>query len=244
MSCIHMSWAPISNENHHGQIQIIFGPMFSGKTTELMRRLKRYQIAKHNCLIIKYAKDVRFDLEGIATHDSQVLSAIPTTELKKLKEKAMQCSVIGIDEGQFFPDTVEFAEEMANKGKIIVVAALDGTYMRTGFTNMLSLVPLAESVVKLTAVCVICYEPASFTKRTTSETAVEVIGGSDKYIAVCRRCHKMGVPFKEIQANEERCTKKLTNGVSTEKREAGDVEAKENVQVKENVQMKPGIKVN
>ncbi|XP_076048088.1 thymidine kinase, cytosolic-like isoform X3 [Oratosquilla oratoria] len=236
--------------------------MFSGKTTELMRRLKRYQIAKHNCLIIKYAKDVRFDLEGIATHDSQVLSAIPTTELKKLKEKAMQCSVIGIDEGQFFPDTVEFAEEMANKGKIIVVAALDGTYMRTGFTNMLSLVPLAESVVKLTAVCVICYEPASFTKRTTSETAlewstpndwfsmtsycseVEVIGGSDKYIAVCRRCHKMGVPFKEIQANEERCTKKLTNGVSTEKREAGDVEAKENVQVKENVQMKPGIKVN
>ncbi|XP_042219471.1 thymidine kinase, cytosolic-like isoform X2 [Homarus americanus] len=167
---------------------IIFGPMFSGKTTELMRRLKRYQISTHKCLVIKYSNDIRYDSNGIATHDNQVLPALSVTSLGELKDNAEKYSVIGIDEGQFFPDIVEFAEEMANNGKIVIVAALDGTYQRLGFGSILQLVPLAESVVKLTAVCMICYEEASYTKRTSSETAVEVIGGCDKYIATCRRC--------------------------------------------------------
>ncbi|XP_068235427.1 thymidine kinase, cytosolic-like [Palaemon carinicauda] len=178
--------------------QIIFGPMFSGKTTELMRRLKRYQIAKHNCLIIKYAKDIRYDSDGIATHDKQILPAVATMVLKDLKAKAEEYSVIGIDEGQFFPDTVEFAEEMANRGKTVIVAALDGTFQRSGFGNILSLVPLSESVVKLTAVCMICFEEASYTKRTSAETSVEVIGGSEKYIATCRKCYFIATPQKRV----------------------------------------------
>lgn len=171
--------------------------MFSGKTTELMRRLKRYQISTHKCLTIKYANDIRYDMNGIATHDQQVLPAVATTTLKEVKEKAKKYSVIGIDEGQFFPDTVEFAEEMANLGKIVIVAALDGTYQRLAFGNILQLVPLAESVVKLTAVCMSCYEEASYTKRISSETAVEVIGGCDKYIAACRKCYFLGTPQKQ-----------------------------------------------
>ncbi|KAK7072749.1 Thymidine kinase, cytosolic [Halocaridina rubra] len=190
--------APGFNSGMRGQVQIIFGPMFSGKTTELMRRLKRYQIAKHNCLIIKYAKDVRYDNDGIATHDKQTLPAVSTTVLQDLKEKAEAYSVIGIDEGQFFPDTVEFAEEMANRGKIVIVAALDGTFQRSGFGNILSLVPLCESVVKLTAVCMICFEEASYTRRTSSETSVEVIGGSEKYIATCRKCYFTATPQKRV----------------------------------------------
>nr|XP_045595564.1 thymidine kinase, cytosolic-like isoform X2 [Procambarus clarkii] len=207
----HLSSAPLLSNGGKGQIQIIFGPMFSGKTTELMRRLKRYQISKHQVLIIKYANDTRYDMNGIATHDQQVLPAISATQLKSLKEKALEYSVIGVDEGQFFPDTVEFAEEMANRGKIVIVAALDGTYQRSEFGNILHLVPLAESVVKLTAVCMICYEEASYTKRTSTETAVEVIGGCDKYIATCRRCyfsltpqkHHTAEPLKAIQENME-----------------------------------------
>jgi len=173
----------------HGQIQVIFGPMFSGKTTELIRRLKRYQIANHKCLIIKYANDDRYDKDGIATHDKQTLAATSTLELSSLKHVSNSYSVIGIDEGQFFPDVVPFAEQMADKGKIIIVAALDGDFQRRGFGNILNLVPLAENIVKLNAVCMLCFQEGSFTKRKGSETAVEVIGGQDKYLATCRACY-------------------------------------------------------
>jgi len=195
-----------SVSNGRGQIQIIFGPMFSGKTTELMRRLKRFQIAKYKCLVIKYANDVRYDSSCLATHDQQTLPAVCATSLSQLSAVTPPYTIIGIDEGQFFPDTVEFAERMANAGKVVIVAALDGTYQRVGFGNILQLVPLAESVVKLTAVCMRCYQDASYTQRTTSETAVEVIGGSDKYIAVCRACYHKGspqkpAPLKAVSAN-------------------------------------------
>lgn len=176
-----------------GQIQVVFGPMFSGKSTELIRRLKRYQLANHECLIIKYANDVRYDESGIATHDRVVLPAISSLELESLSSRAVNYSVIGIDEGQFFPDIVEFCEKMANDGKIVIVAALDGTYQKKGFGNILNLVPLAESVIKLTAVCMICYNEASYTKRRGQEKEVELIGGKDKYLAVCRSCFKEDV---------------------------------------------------
>ncbi|XP_015906583.1 thymidine kinase, cytosolic [Parasteatoda tepidariorum] len=179
----------VGSTQSKGQIQVIFGPMFSGKTTELIRRLRRYQIAKHKCLIVKYANDVRYDAVSIATHDRQCLSAISATTLTDLENIASNYSVIGIDEGQFFPDTVQFAEKMANNGKVVIVAALDGTFQRKEFGDILLLVPLAESVIKLTAVCMICFEEASFTKRIGNETELEVIGGTDKYMAVCRRCY-------------------------------------------------------
>ncbi|BFZ03617.1 hypothetical protein BsWGS_06656 [Bradybaena similaris] len=188
-----------------GQIQIIFGPMFSGKTTELMRRLKRYQIANYRCLVIKYAKDIRYDFTGIATHDKQVLPAVSCEILADLQSEALQHHVIGIDEGQFFPDIVSFCETLANQGKVVIVAALDGTFQKKGFGDILNLVPLAEHVMKLTAVCLKCNKEASFTKRKGSETEVEVIGGSDKYIAVCRQCfaspNKPRSPLKSISAN-------------------------------------------
>lgn len=175
--------------NIRGQIQVIFGPMFSGKTTELLRRIKRYQVANHPCIVIKYEKDNRYDADGIATHDRQTLRASACSVLGHIKHKAMDYSVVGIDEGQFFPDIVEFTEEMASLGKVVIVAALDGTFQRQGFGNILNLVPLAESVVKLNAVCMHCYKDAAFTKRLGSEKKVEVIGGADKYMAVCRDCY-------------------------------------------------------
>ncbi|KAK7002765.1 thymidine kinase cytosolic [Biomphalaria glabrata] len=199
-----------------GQIQIIFGPMFSGKTTELMRRMKRYQIANYRCLIIKYAKDIRYDLNGIATHDRQTLAAISAEILSDLQSEALKHDVIGIDEGQFFPDIVQFCDKLANQGKIVIVAALDGTFQKKGFGDILNLVPLAEHVLKLTAVCMNCYNEASFTKRKGSETEVEVIGGSEKYLAVCRQCftspNKKRTPLKPVNVNKETLsatTKKL-----------------------------------
>ncbi|XP_046359360.1 thymidine kinase, cytosolic-like isoform X1 [Haliotis rufescens] len=190
MSTNHLIPSPTAVTSHRGHIQIIFGPMFSGKTTELMRLMKRYQVANHSCLIVKYAKDTRYDNHGIATHDRTVLSATAAHELMSLIPEALKYDVIGIDEGQFFPDVVVFADTMAEKGKVVIVAALDATFQKKGFGDILNLVPLAEHVMKLSAVCMNCYNEASFTKRKGNETEVEVIGGKDKYLAVCRACFR------------------------------------------------------
>ena len=156
-------------------LQLILGPMFSGKSTELIRRLKRYQIARYPCLIVKYAKDIRYDLESIATHDQQTLKAISADKLKNLKVNLSDYDVIGIDEGQFFPDIVEFSEEMANKGKTVVIAALDGTFQRKAFASILELIPLSEHVVKLNAVCMTCFGDGSFTKRISADKEVHML---------------------------------------------------------------------
>ncbi|XP_022063118.2 thymidine kinase, cytosolic [Acanthochromis polyacanthus] len=190
MNCVDFPRVlPNSPRKARGQIQVIFGPMFSGKSTELMRRVRRFQIAQYNCLVIKYAKDTRYSDQGMATHDKSTMAAVPANRLGDVRSLALQVCVIGIDEGQFFPDTVEFCEEMANLGKTVIVAALDGTFQRKPFGNILNLVPLAESVVKLHAVCMQCYKDAAYTKRIGSEKEVEVIGGADKYQAVCRKCY-------------------------------------------------------
>ncbi|KAJ3614747.1 hypothetical protein NHX12_018317 [Muraenolepis orangiensis] len=180
---------PNSPHKARGQIQVIFGPMFSGKSTELMRRVRRFQIAQYKCLVIKYSKDTRYSDNDMATHDKYTMAAIPATRLSDVSPLTTGVCVIGIDEGQFFPDTVEFCEEMANLGKTVIVAALDGTFQRKPFGNILSLVPLAESVVKLNAVCMQCYKEASYTKRLGTEQEVEVIGGADMYQSACRKCY-------------------------------------------------------
>ncbi|KAK7930247.1 hypothetical protein WMY93_006642 [Mugilogobius chulae] len=132
------------------------------------------------------------------------MDAVSANCLTDVRPLALKACVIGIDEGQFFPDTVPFAEEMANLGKIVIVAALDGTFQRKAFGNILSLVPLAESVVKLHAVCMQCYKEAAYTKRIGAEKEVEVIGGADKYQAVCRKCYGGLVERRTAPPSEKR----------------------------------------
>eukprot|EP00771_Trimastix_marina_P000522 gnl/Trimastix_PCT/1542.p1 GENE.gnl/Trimastix_PCT/1542~~gnl/Trimastix_PCT/1542.p1 ORF type:complete len:234 (+),score=32.65 gnl/Trimastix_PCT/1542:69-704(+) len=176
-----------------GRIEVIYGPMFSGKSTELIRRIHRHIAAKRRCLIVKYAKDCRYTEEtdeSIATHDRVTFTAKSCDRLSELGTRVRDYDVIAIDEGQFFPDIVSFCEDWANAGKIVLVACLDGTFQRKPFNNILELIPLAENVTKLSAICMICQRDAAFSKRLDSnDTRVEVIGGADKYIAVCRRCY-------------------------------------------------------
>jgi len=117
---------------------------------------------------------------------------VSATSLAELTKKAEEYDVIGIDEGQFFPD-IRWAELMANSGKVVLIAALDGTYQRKPFENIMNLIPLAENVTKLSAVCMNCFGEASFSKRITEEQSLEVIGGADKYMAVCRDCFHSNV---------------------------------------------------
>lgn len=220
MSCLSISGLSHSPTKNRGQIQIILGPMFSGKSTELMRRIQRYKYANHECLLIKYAKDSRYSDDYMSTHDKHMLPAVKTEVLSKV-HIPNSCTVIGIDEGQFFPDIVDFCETMANDGLRVIVAALDGTFQRKGFGSFLSLIPLAESVVKLNAVCMMCYGEAAFTKRIGCETQVEIIGGSDKYMAVCRKCYQQNpkqspfkerIALKEINLNKQDITPETNNG--------------------------------
>ncbi|XP_012611693.1 thymidine kinase, cytosolic isoform X1 [Microcebus murinus] len=172
MSCISLpAVLPGSPGKTRGQIQVILGPMFSGKSSELMRRVRRFQIAQYKCLVIKYAKDTRYS-SSFCTHDRNTMEALPACLLRDVAQEALGVAVIGIDEGQFFPDIADFCETMANSGKIVIVAALDGTFQRKAFGAILNLVPLAESVVKLTAVCMECFREAAYTKRLGTEKEV------------------------------------------------------------------------
>lgn len=117
----------------------------------------------------------------------QALACEKLSELPNLGE--YDC--IGVDEGQFFPDIVDWSEMQANSGKVVIVAALDGDYMRRPFGQILDLVPMAEDVTKLSAVCMNCHQPASFSQRmiTAGSVGTVDIGGAEKYRAVCRRCY-------------------------------------------------------
>ncbi|KAJ5072321.1 thymidine kinase cytosolic [Anaeramoeba ignava] len=174
--------------NFQGEIQLILGPMFGGKTSELIRRMRRYRIAQKKCLMLKYNKDTRYTKQFCTTHDHVTFEAMQCgSYLSAVKEIVADYDVIGVDEGQFFLDVVQFVEDLANKGKIVVVAGLDGTFERKPFGNFLNLVPLAESVCKLNAVCVKTFKEAPFTRRISEEKEIEVIGGIDKYAAVSRK---------------------------------------------------------
>lgn len=178
-------WPPFS-----GSIEMILGPMFSGKTTELLRRINRYVHGKCKCILIKPRIDFRYTTsDGVVTHDRVLEPALTCTELDGATAEAIVLyDVIGIDEGQFFQGIAGFAEQQANLGKIVIIAALDGTYERQPFANILAIIPLAENVIKLSAVCPFCSSDAAFSFRTTQQTDLIVVGGDTTYQATCRRC--------------------------------------------------------
>jgi thymidine kinase len=181
------------HEDEFGEMQLIVGPMFSGKSSELMRRLRRYRHSRRRSLLVKHSKDTRYDTANklqVATHDKLTMVAHECAKLSEIPEELLRdVDVIGIDEGQFFSDVAIFADEMANQGKIVIVAALDGTFERKPFQHISDMVPLCEKMDKLSAVCAVCGEDAAFTRRLGSEKAVEIVGGSEMYLPVCRGCH-------------------------------------------------------
>lgn len=176
-----------------GHIEVVLGPMFSGKTTELIRRLRRYNCAGKRCHLIKYAHDDRYSADKAATHDRQEADAVGATVLDLSDATTFPVTaadVFGIDEGQFFPNLSTVAERLASMGKIVVIAALNGTYQRKTFGDVHNLLPIAEKIDVLNAVCMMCKRDAAFTKRLDDKAdVVEDIGGAEKYVAVCRKCH-------------------------------------------------------
>lgn len=175
-----------------GSLHLILGPMFSGKTSEMRRRIQREQVAHRCCVVIKYAGDTRYSSgRTLLTHSRDSIDAIPASLLLSLTEADLDgVDAIGIDEGQFFPDLVDFClEQVDTYGRTVIVAALDGNFHQKPIGRTLELVPKAESIVKLTAVCMDCRKAdAPFTVRLTDQEDEIVVGGAETYMAVCRAC--------------------------------------------------------
>ncbi|CAA0837019.1 Thymidine kinase [Striga hermonthica] len=196
----HHGLDPVASYSHRrpGEVHVIVGPMFAGKTTALLRRVMSEADSGRSVAMVKSSKDNRYAEDEVVTHDGTRLPCWALPDLLSFKTKFgpdayHKLDVIGIDEAQFFADLYDFCCEAADvDGKTVVVAGLDGDYLRRSFGSVLDVIPLADSVTKLTAWCEVCGERAFFTLRKTNEMQTELVGGADLYMPVCRQHYTIG----------------------------------------------------
>jgi len=179
---------------HHGWIEVITGSMFSGKSEELIRRLRRAQIAKQNVQIFKPLLDNRYSEDHIVSHsEMRIASENVRNSDELLAHVKDDTDVVGIDEGQFFdPNLPAACNTLADRGKRVIVAGLDQDYLGRPFEPMPQLLAIAEYITKTLAICVVCGAPANRTYRKVKRGGRVVVGGSDLYEARCRRCFELG----------------------------------------------------
>ncbi len=172
-----------------GWIEVIVGCMFSGKTEELIRRLRRAEIARQKVAIFKPKIDTRYSAEHIVSHSEQALVSQVIEDASDILKRAGEAQVIGIDEGQFFKANVaDVCETLANQGKRVIVAGLDQDYRGKPFDPMPQLLAVAEYITKTLAICVVCGNPADRTQRKTQQQDRVLVGAKDIYEARCRHC--------------------------------------------------------
>lgn len=173
-----------------GWIEVIAGCMFSGKTEELIRRMRRAEIAKQNVVIFKPDIDLRYSEDKIVSHSEQALPSIRVKTSEEILEKSNDAQVVGIDEAQFFDEgLVNVVNKLADSGKRVIIAGLDQDYKGKPFSPMPELLAIAEYITKTLAICVVCGNPADKTQRKIASEVRVLIGASDSYEARCRKCH-------------------------------------------------------
>jgi thymidine kinase len=187
-----------------GRIEVITGPMFSGKSEELIRRLKRARIARQRVLCFKPDIDLRYHKTAIASHSAQTLEACVVADVERLRETLFpqidQTEVIGIDEAQFFDeDLIALSLELVHMGKRVLIAGLDTTFAGEPFEPIPDLMAVADEVVKLSAVCMVCGAPAIHTQRLGGSQELVVVGAAGLYEARCRAHFE---PFVDSQQME------------------------------------------
>ncbi len=190
---------------HPGRIEVITGPMFSGKSEELIRRLKRAQIARRRVVCFKPDLDVRYHRNAIASHSAQKLDAMTVANVEELKAVLMpqldNVEVVGIDEAQFFDASlVGVANELMRMGRRVILAGLDTTFAGEPFAPIPDLMAIADEVIKLSAVCMQCGAIAVHTQRLGSNQDLVVVGAAGVYEARCRACFR---PWVDEHATEQ-----------------------------------------
>ncbi len=172
-----------------GWIEVIVGSMFSGKSEELIRRLRRAQIARQEVAIFKPLIDTRFSNDHIVSHSEQKIPSVSVLNAFEILERSRDAKVVGIDEGQFFGlELIEICEKLAAQGKRVIVAGLDQDYRGKPFDPMPQMLAIAESITKTLAICVKCGNPANRTQRITKDKDRVLVGATDMYEARCRNC--------------------------------------------------------
>lgn len=172
-------------------LTIIMGNMFSGKTSELIRQLKRYRIIGKKIVVINSSKDTRSPKEMLKTHDGIEFPCIKVEHISHciVKQTFCDADIVAVDEAQFFPDLKQFVKMCLFLDKSVILAGLDGDYKQRKFGELLDCIPMASDVMKLSALCMDCRNgtPGPFTKRIIESDDLEIVGGKDVYKAVCRK---------------------------------------------------------
>ena len=186
-------------KHHHGSVEVIVGSMFSGKTDELIRRLRRATIARQKVQVFKPIIDNRYAVEKVASHDGNVYEAQPIDSARDiLTHLEPGTTVVGIDEAQFFDDEIaHIANQLADQGLRVIVAGLDMDFRGEPFGPIPQLLSQADQVNKLQAICIICGEPAYCTQRLVNgkparyNDPIVIVGAQEMYEARCRECHQV-----------------------------------------------------
>ncbi|MCR5394991.1 MAG: thymidine kinase [Bacteroidales bacterium] len=178
----------------HGGIEVICGSMFSGKTEELIRRVKRAQIARQKICIFKPTIDIRYSHEDVVSHNRNTITAIPVEHSRLILRMSKEADVVAVDEAQFFDEgIVEVCNELANMGKRVIIAGLDMDYLGHPFGPMPSLLAIAEEVYKTRAICMRCGGLATYSYRLADNNQQVLLGEQGEYMPLCRAC------FQELQ---------------------------------------------
>jgi len=172
-----------------GSIEIICGSMFSGKTEELIRRLKRSQYAKQKVEIFKPNIDIRYHLEQVVSHDSNTIHSTPVPSASQILLYANDVDVVGIDEAQLFDtEIVNVCQTLAGNGIRVIIAGLDQDYLGNPFGPMPALMAIAEYVTKVHAICMHCGALANHSHRITTQNTLVLLGEKEAYEPLCRDC--------------------------------------------------------
>lgn len=184
---------------HIGWIEVVCGPMFSGKSEELIRRLRRAKIARKRVQVFKPILDTRYSDDEIVSHGDQRMKSDVVNGAKEVLDRLdWRTQVVGFDESNFFGvDLIDIAQQLADTGKQVIIAGLDTDYLGRPFPPMPDLLCLAESITKTLAICMRCGNPAKHTQRLVESSDLIVVGAAGMYEARCRRCFEPGIPKQE-----------------------------------------------
>jgi len=181
----------MSQSQSVGRIELILGPMFSGKSTRLIEIIRKYTYKAKKTIMIKYFGDHRYtDKSEVVTHDLIKYDSIHCKKLRDSFETLKKYDIIGIDEGQFFPDLVEVCEELALLKKTVIIAALNGDFRMEPFPVISRIISKCDKIKLLKAYCFNCHKDAYFSLRIVNSNETVLIGAGEAYKPACRECHK------------------------------------------------------
>ena len=213
-----------SDLQSEGKIVLILGPMFSGKSTRLIEVIRKYTYKAKKTIMIKFYADQRYsDKSEIVTHDLIKYDSIDCKNLRDSMEILKKYDVIGIDEGQFFPDLVEVCEELAFLKKTVIIAALNGDFRMEPFPVISKIISKADKIKLLKAYCFNCHKDAKFSLRIVQSNETVLIGAGEAYKPACRECHKFfSMEREKGNLNINNVIKKIEETVQSKDKDCQD----------------------